>query len=57
MHHIAPAMPDTMGKRTVRTILFIYLGFTAQMLKVCRTPGPTAGVLQPTKDVKFGQYV
>ena len=22
--------------------IFIYLGFTAQVLKVCRTPGPTA---------------
>ena len=22
--------------------LFIYLGFKAQLLKVCRTPGPTA---------------
>ena len=22
--------------------LFIYLGFTAQVLKVCSTPGPTA---------------
>ena len=21
---------------------FIYLGFTAQVLKVCKTPGPTA---------------
>ena len=33
--------------------LAIYEGFTVQVLKVCRTPG----LLQPTKDVKLGQYV